>query len=246
MADQAEGLRNRRKDAHVLSVISLPGLPASAGVARGLIGAWARLGAASPLLIDGSGNSARNLLGCHPLHEWHSSSAKSFKDCILAHQGKAAVVAQACLAGDARVVEEAARQGYRELVFDAGEMSADEAPIDASAVQDLLFLATPEHLEMTYALLKGLNQAQSPARVWLLWSREWNEAKRLERSCKLKLYRAPFFLDKPVLSRNNHAFERSCLSMPLQDNDFLVIVTKMIQQQSVRGEETSNRTKRHV
>ena len=245
MVDQAEGLRQKQKETRLLSVLTVSGWQVGAEFARGMAMAWKKLGA-SPLLIDRTGSSARNLLGCHLLHEWGTSSGRPFKDCLLVHDGKAAVVAKGCPAGDVSVVKEAAALGYRELIFDAGELNADAVPINAMFAQEILLLASLDHVETVYALLKGLDQVLSPANIWLLWNGESEESKRLLRVCSGHLNRSPCFFDETTLSRKGHVFERNCLSMLLQDNDYLAIMTKMVSKQSVRGEETSNRTKRHA
>jgi hypothetical protein len=245
MVDQAEGLRQKRNEVRVLSVLGASAQFAGTGFAAGMANAWSRLGA-SPLLIDSVGVSARSLLGCHPMHEWDALSHRPFGEHILLHGGKAAVVAKCKPAGDASLVREAVALGYRELVCDAGAMDADDVPINAMCAQGILLLASHEHLETAYALLKALDQASSPADIWLLWNSEREESKRLLQICRERLDRAPCFLVATPLSRMGHAFERNCLSISLQDNDFLEIVTKMLAKQSVRGEETSNRTKRHA
>jgi hypothetical protein len=246
MVDQADGLRGRAGGVRILSVAGLPAQTASADVAKGLMGAWVGLGA-SPLLIDGTGKSARSLLGCHPLHEWSPESVMpSFEHSILSHEGRAVIVARGCQAGDSRTTQEATRLGYREIVFDAGELEAGNAPIDPNTSQDLLFLATPDHREVIFALLKGLDQMRSPSRVWLLWNENWDEARRLTQACNQHLKRAPGFIDAPVMSRRGHAFERDCLRMSFQGDDFLEIVTKITLEKSVGGEETPSITKRHA
>lgn len=208
--------------------------------------AWKTLGA-SPLLVDSGGSSARSLLDCHLLHEWGAASGKPFKDCILVHDGRAAIVAIGCPAGDATVVTEAVGQGYRELIFDAGEMHVDDdVPINAMIAQEVLLLASPTQLETVYMLLKGLDQVRSPARIWLLWNGECEESKRLMQVCNERLHRSPCFLDEATLSRSGHASKRNGLSTPLQDNDFLGIVTRMVLKRSVGGEETPCRTKCHA
>ena len=245
MVDQAEGLRQKQKEVRMLSVLTVSGQRPSAEFATGMAMAWNRQGV-SPLLIDSAGASARNLLGCHLLHEWGTSSGKPFKDCLLVHDGKAAVVAKGCPAGDVSVVKEAAGLGYRELVCDVGELNADDVPINAMFAQEILLIASLECVETVYALLKGLDQVCSPANIWLLWNSECEESKRLMRVCSDRLNRTPCFIEETTLSRMGHAFERNCLSISLQDNDFLGIVTKMLAKQSVRVEETPSRTKRHA
>lgn len=246
MPDQAEGLRHKRKNAQVLSVLALPGLrQMGSHSAQGMTQAWHSLGV-SVLLIDRVGVSARGLLGCHPLHNYAGSSGKSLKDTVLVQHGSSAVIAEDCLAGDGQLIREASALGYGGLVFDAGELDEEDVPIEVSAEQDILLLASAAGIERVYALLKSLAHAGSPARVWLLWDGRSEASSRLVKLCAARLGRVPFFFGAPNLSRMGHVFERDCLSMSLQDNDFLAIVTTMVSKQSVRGEETPARTKRHA
>ena len=245
MHDQAEGLRQRRKDVRILSVLSLPGLAGSAVMAWRVALAWSRLGG-RPLLVDGTGKSADRLLGCHPLLEWSALAGKAFEDCVLIQEGRAAVVAKGLPAGDAGLVGQAAKLGYRDLVFDGGEFGAEDAPLDAACSQDLCLLAEPDRMETVYALLKGLQQVHSPARIWLLWHNHSPEAKRLEQVCRQRLGRIPRFLGGQFISPMKHDLHGSGTSAPLNDNDIRAIVATMLAEQSLRGEETPSTIERHA
>ncbi len=245
MHDQADGLRQRRKDVRILSVLSLPGQADSAVLAWRLALAWSRLGA-RPLLVDGTGQSAGRLLGCHPLLEWSALPGKSLEDCVLIQEGRAAVVAKGLPAGDAGLVGKATKLGYRELIFDGGELVADDAPLDAASSQDVCLLAEPDRMETVYALLKGLQQAQSPVRIWLLWHNQSPEAKCLERVCSQCLGRIPRFLGDQFVSHRDHDLHRSGTRATLNDNDIRSIVVTMLAEQSLRGEETPSIIESHA
>lgn len=245
MHDQAEGLRRNRKTVRILSVLSLPGQSDSAVIAWRLARAWSQMGG-RPLLVDGTGRSATPLLGCHPLLEWTRVPVKSFGDCVLGQGHRAAVVARGAPAGDADLAREASKLDYRNLVFDAGELEAEGAPLDATSPQDILLLAEPDRTETVYALLKGLQQAQSPARIWLLWHNQSSEAKRLEQVCSRRLGRIPRYLGNPFVSQMGHDFTRNSTIASLHDNAFRSIVATMLAEQSVRGEETPSITVRHA
>ena len=62
------------------------------------------------------------LLGCHPFAGMDPVTGKSLEDCVLIHEGRAAVVAKGVPAGDAELARKAIKLGYRDLVFDAGEL----------------------------------------------------------------------------------------------------------------------------
>jgi hypothetical protein len=244
MHDQAEGLRRSRKAARILSVLSLPQQPDSAGIASRLALAW-RLMGGQPLLVDGTGRSAARLLGCQPLLDWSLSSRRSFADCVLVQEGRAAVAARGVQAGDADLAGEAARLGYREIVFDGGEITAQEAPLDPALPQDILLLAGPDQTGVVYALLKGLHEAQSPARTWLLWHNQSAEALRLQQVCSQRLGRTPRYFDNSCVSRTDHGVTGNGASASLRDEDLRSIVATMLAEQSPKGEETPSTIKRH-
>jgi hypothetical protein len=245
MHDQAEGLRRNRTTMCILSVLSLPGQSDSALIAWRLALAWSEMGG-RPLLVDGTGRSAASLLGCHPMLEWSRVPGKSFGDCVLSQDNRAAVVARGATAGDAELAREASKLDYRNLVFDAGELEADDAPLDATSPQEIILLAQPDQAEIVYALLKGVHQAQSPARIWLLWHHQSPEARRLEQVCSQHLGRIPRYLGNPFVSRTDHELTRNGASALLHDTDFRSIVATILAQRSVRGEETASSAKCHA
>ncbi|MGA7949184.1 MAG: hypothetical protein WCA45_03365 [Thiobacillaceae bacterium] len=245
MHDQAEGLRRNGRNVRILSVLSLPGQCDSGFLAWRLALAWSQMGG-RPLLVDGTGRSATALLGCHPMLEWTRAPAKSFGDCVLSQDDRAAVVARGAPAGDADLAREASKLGYRDLVFDAGELEADDAPLDATSPQEIVLMAQPDQTEIIYALLKGLLQARSPAGIWLLWHHQSPEAKRLERVCSQRLGRIPHYLGNSFVSRADHDLARNGASALLHDSDFRSIVATMLAKRSVWGEETPSSTRRHA
>lgn len=245
MHDQAEGLRQRRKHVRILSVLNLPGQPDSAGVAWRFAQVWSQIGA-RPLLVDGTGRSASRLLGCRPLLEWNPLAGKSLEDCILIHEGRAAVVAKSVPAGDEELLGHAIRLGYRDLVFDGGELGAEDAPLDAVSSQDICLLAEPDRMQTVYALLKGLQQAQSPARIWLLWHNQSPEAIHLEQVCSQRLGRRPRFLGGQLAPHKDSALRRNDIRAQLDDNNIRSIVATMLAEQSLRGEENPNIIGRHA
>ena len=245
MHDQADGLRQKRKDVRILSVLSLPDQPDSAAVTWRFALAWSRLGA-RPLLVDGTGRSADRLLGCHPLLEWIPVADKALEDCVLIQEGRAAVVAKGLPAGDSGLIEQATRLGYRDLIFDAGELGAEDVPLDAETAQDVCLLAGPDRMETVYALLKALQQAQSPARTWLLWHSASPEARRLEQVCSQRLGRLPRYLGEQIVSNRGRESYRIGAKSPLHDNDIRSILVTMLADQSLRGEETPSITERHA
>lgn len=245
MHDQAEGLRRNRKTVRILSVLSLPGQTDSAVIAWRLALAWSQMGG-RPLLVDGTGRSATPLLGCRPLLEWTRVPVKSFEDCVLGRDNRAALVARGAPAGDADLAREASKLDYWNLVFDAGELEAEAVPLDATSLQDILLLAEPDRMETVYALLKGLQQAQSPARIWLLWHNQNSEAKRLEQVCSRRLGRIPRYLGNPFVSQLGDRLPRNGTGVSPRDKDFRSIVAAMLAEQSVSGEETPSIIERHA
>ena len=242
MHDQAEGLRHKRQAPRILSVLALPGQADSAELAARLALAWNLMGG-HPLLVDGTGRSAVRLLGCQPMLEWSLGSARLFADCVLAQDELAAVVARGAPAGDAGLAAEAARLGYREMVFDAGEIAQQDAPLDPSSTQEILLLAAPAQTDIVYVLLKGLAQAQSPARIWLLWHNQRVEALRLQQVCSQRLGRAPRFLGSMREPNADLDLARVSASA-LRDEDIRSIAVTMLAEQSEKGEETPS-IKRH-
>lgn len=245
MRDQADGLRQRRKKVRVLSVLNLPGQPDSSALAWRFALAWSRLGA-RPLLVDGTGRSAIRLLGCRPLLEWSVLPGKSLKDCVRIQEGRAAVVAKGLPAGHAALVERAFALGYGDLVFDGGAVGAEDAPLDAVSPQDVCLLAEPDRMETVYGLLKGLQQAQSPARIWLLWHNQSPEAKRLERVCRQRLDRIPRYLGNQSVAHMGHDLDRSHACALSNDDEIRSIVATMLAEQSLKGEETPSTIERHA
>ncbi|HYP68594.1 MAG TPA: hypothetical protein VEP67_10155 [Thiobacillaceae bacterium] len=245
MHDQAEGLRRNRNAVRILAVLSLPGQPDSADSAARLALAWNWMGG-RPLLVDGTGRSAARLLGCQPMFDWSVSSGKHFADCVLVQDGRAAVVARNSPAGDAELARQASNLGYRDLVFDGGELGATDAPLDANSPQAILLLAQPDRIDIVYAMLKGLRQAQSPARIWLLWHQQSPEAIRLQHVCSQRLGRSPAYLGDQFVSPGNNDLPLNRTSASLQENDFRSIVVTMLAEQSLRGEETPSITARHA
>jgi hypothetical protein len=178
--------------------------------------------------------------------EWSRISGKAFGDCVLSQDNRAAVVAKGAPAGDAELAREASKLNYRDLVFDAGKLEADEAPLDAASPQEIVLLAQPDQADIIYALQKGLQQAQSPAQIWLLWDDQSPQAIRLQQVCSQRLDRTPRYLGDSVVSRTDHDLTRAGASGLLDDNDFRSILATMLAQRSVRGEETPSITRRHA